>query len=100
MYLTVTGLDIAYNVQTLSQFMQHPNKSYMDVALRIIRYLKRKQCQGLLLSSNKKDSLTAYCDVDWASCVVPTKSITGFTIKLGDSLISWKSKKHATISRS
>lgn len=88
LYLTVTRPDIAYSVQTLSQFLQQPKQSHMNAAIRIIRYIKGKPGQGLLMSSKRKDILTAYCDADWAACTFSRRSITGFTIKLGDSLVS------------
>lgn len=88
LYLTVTRPDIEYIVQILSQFLQQPKKSHMNATLRIVRYIKSKPGQGLLLASNRRDVLTAYCDVDWAFCDFSRKSITGFIIKLGDSLVS------------
>lgn len=41
LYLTLTRPDIAFSVQTLSQFLQQPKKSHWDAAMRIIRYVKR-----------------------------------------------------------
>ncbi|XP_047250133.1 uncharacterized mitochondrial protein AtMg00810-like [Capsicum annuum] len=81
-------------------YLTQPKQSYMNAALRIIRYIKGKPGQGLLMSSSKKDTLTTHCDADWAACAFSRKSITCFIIKLGDSLVSWKSKKQSTVSRS
>lgn len=39
-YLTITRPDIAYVVQTLSQFMHSPCKVHLDIALRLLRFLK------------------------------------------------------------
>ncbi|WMV21787.1 hypothetical protein MTR67_015172 [Solanum verrucosum] len=52
------------------------------------------------MSADKKFSLTGYCDADWAACPNTRRSVTGFLLKFGDSLISWKSKKQNTVSRS
>ncbi|XP_033513338.2 uncharacterized protein [Nicotiana tomentosiformis] len=102
--LTVKELDditnIAFGVQTLSQFMQQPKSSHWEAALRIVRYVKKEPDMGVLMSSEKSNTLSAYCDADWASCPNTRKSVTEFIVKHGNSLISWKSKKQNTVSRS
>ncbi|XP_019230259.1 PREDICTED: uncharacterized protein LOC109211212 [Nicotiana attenuata] len=100
LYLTVTRPDIAYSVQTLSQFMQKPKRSHLEAAQRVVKYVKNHPSQGILLSNKQRNTITAYCDVDRATCPITRKSITGFFVKYGHSLISWKSKKQSTISRS
>lgn len=52
------------------------------------------------MSSEKDNVLAAYCDAEKASCPNTRKSVTGFLIKHENSLISWKSKKQNSISRS
>ncbi|GKE05209.1 uncharacterized mitochondrial protein-like protein [Tanacetum coccineum] len=48
----------------------------------------------------KEGDLRAYCDADWAGDSITRKSTTGFCVFIGDSLISWKSKKQDVLSKS
>ncbi|XP_019240780.1 PREDICTED: uncharacterized protein LOC109220765 [Nicotiana attenuata] len=70
LYLTITRLDISFAVQSLSQFMQQPKQSHLEAAFRV------------------------------TSCPNTRRSITGYVFKLGEALISWKSKKQYTVSMS
>jgi hypothetical protein len=56
--------------------------------------------QSLLLSSTSSLQLRAYSDADHVSDPPERKSVTSFCIFLGDSLISWKSKKQSIVSQS
>ncbi|KAK8293837.1 hypothetical protein V6Z12_D06G215600 [Gossypium hirsutum] len=100
LYLTNTRLDIMFAVQHLSQFMHKPKKSHLEAAFRMVRYIRRRPGQGIFLFAASKPQLMAFCDSDWASCPMSRRLVTGFCVKLGDSLISWKSKKQTTVSRS
>lgn len=99
-HLTVTRPDIVYSVRTLSQFMHELGKPHWDAAIRILRYIKGTPGQGLLFAANNNLALKAYCDSDWGGCRATKRSVTGYCIFLGESLISWKSKKQANVSRS
>ncbi|XP_015167045.1 uncharacterized mitochondrial protein AtMg00810-like [Solanum tuberosum] len=66
LYMNMTRPDISFSTQTLSQFLQQPKKSHMDVALRVVRYLKRQPGHGVLLTSSSDEVVTAFCDADWA----------------------------------
>nr|XP_016471020.1 PREDICTED: uncharacterized mitochondrial protein AtMg00810-like [Nicotiana tabacum] len=93
LYMTVTKPDIAFIVQTLSQFMQKHKKSHMEATLRVIKYVKNHPGQGMVLSSQKRGVISAFYDTNYAACPLTRKSVSGFFIKYGNSLISWKSKK-------
>lgn len=90
MYVTVTRPDLCYIVQTLSQFMQKPKKSHWESAIRVIRYLKNTPGQGDWLRADSTQELTCWYDSDWAACPNTKRSVTGYVIKFGESLISWK----------
>ncbi|XP_047325224.1 uncharacterized mitochondrial protein AtMg00240-like [Impatiens glandulifera] len=87
-YLNFTRPDLAYSVQQLSQFMNEPNIVHWQAALRVVRYLKGSPSLGLFYSFNNNLCLEAFSDADWGNCDVSRRSLTGFCIKLGDSLIS------------
>ncbi|KAJ9565876.1 hypothetical protein OSB04_001842 [Centaurea solstitialis] len=92
-YFTVTRPDIAYAVHTVSQFMSTPCSDNYVVVLRILRYLKGTMFQGLYFSSTSSLILQGFSDADWDSDMTDRPSTTGFCFFLGDSLISWHSKK-------
>lgn len=100
LYLTITRPDISFSVQCLSQFMSAPKQSYYEAALNIVRYIKKQPGLGLLMPSTGTTQVTASCDSDWASCPMFKRSVTGYCVKFGSSLISWKSKKQSTVSKS
>lgn len=99
-YLTTTRPDICYSIQNLSQFMHAPKISHMESAVRVLKYLKSTPGLGILLSSNGPFYLSAFCDSDWATFPMTRRSVTGYCIKLRDSLLSWKTKKQNFVSRS
>ncbi|XP_019245174.1 PREDICTED: uncharacterized protein LOC109225037 [Nicotiana attenuata] len=97
-FLTNTGLDIAYIVQHLSQFMQEPREHHLKAAFQLLRYLRNDHTLGIFMSKDADCTVKACCDSDWAACPDFRRSITGYLVLLGNSPISWKSKKQETIS--
>ncbi|XP_071695611.1 uncharacterized protein [Rutidosis leptorrhynchoides] len=98
-YITITRPDISYAVHILSQFMHAPKPSHLNLAFRVLRYVKGCPGKGLSFSKSNSLTLSAYVDSDWGKNLINRRSITGFCIFLGNCLISWKSKKQPTVSK-
>ncbi|XP_042950239.1 uncharacterized mitochondrial protein AtMg00810-like [Carya illinoinensis] len=99
-YLTITRPNINYVVSVLRQFMDSPSQSHLHSAYRILNYLKGSIGQGIFLSSKSTLHLRAYRDSDWAASPERRRSVTDFCIFIGETLLSWKYKKQATVFRS
>ncbi|XP_047341192.1 uncharacterized mitochondrial protein AtMg00810-like [Impatiens glandulifera] len=99
-YLNLTRPDISFCVQQLSQYMLKPTKNQMIAAIQIVKYLKGNPSLRVFYESNSNIIIKGYSDSDWATCTLSRKSVTGYCIFLGNSPISWKTKKQVTISRS
>lgn len=99
-FLTHTRPDLSFCVQHLSQFMSDLRQPHWEAALHVLRYIKNDPSQGLFFSNDPSFSIERYCDADWASCPHTRKSVSGFVILLGGSIVSWKSKKQHTLSLS
>nr|CAD1839503.1 unnamed protein product [Ananas comosus var. bracteatus] len=99
-YLTITRPDIYFAVQQVSQFMHSPRHLHLAAVRRIIRYLRGSPCRGLFFPVGSPMNLVAFSDADWAACPNTRRSVTGWCTFLGNSLVSWKSKKQDRVSKS
>jgi hypothetical protein len=80
--------------------MHSPRQPHMAAASRLQCYLKGSPRQGLFYPVSSDLKIKAFCNSDWAACSDSRLSITGFCVFIGGALVSWKSKKQHTISRS
>ena len=80
--------------------MSSPTVPHLQVAYRVLKYLRKTPGQGLFLSASLELRLKAYYDNDWAACPDTRSNISGFCVFLGESFISWKCKKQQIVSRS
>ncbi|KAH9095149.1 hypothetical protein LEN26_017906 [Aphanomyces euteiches] len=95
LYLSTTSRpDIAHTVTLLSRHLNNPFDEDMQIAKRVLRYLKgTKQC-GLLYQPalHKEFKIELFVDTDYANDKSTRRSTSGYLLFLNKCLVSWKSK--------
>ena len=101
--MTCTRPDLSYAVTKLSQHLSNPDEGDWIMLKHVFRYLRGTSEYQLSYRKNPGGlQLLGYCDADWASSLDNRRSISGYCISLSSSgsLISWKSKKQASVALS
>lgn len=103
MYLIYgTRLDIAFVVGQFSKHNADPRKGYLQVAKRVVRYLKGTMDMGLIFSQEIANclprkppsySLVDYADSNCAGDLEDRKSVMGYCFSLNGVVVLWSSKK-------
>ncbi|WVZ69788.1 hypothetical protein U9M48_018519, partial [Paspalum notatum var. saurae] len=99
-YPTATGPDIRFAVCLCARYRASPRTSHRQAVKRIFRYLKFTPELGLWYSSGSSLFLRGFSDADHAGCRIDRKSTSGTCQLLGTSLVSWSSRKQASVSLS
>ncbi|UYV71248.1 hypothetical protein LAZ67_8002382, partial [Cordylochernes scorpioides] len=99
MYLsTGTRPDISFNVSNLSQYSNDPREIHLTGVKRIYRYLKGTR-DNMLAYKSKDNNITISTDASWCT-TRDAKSYSGYTVKLGNNLINWRSRKQNLVALS
>jgi len=80
--------------------MHAPRKPHIEVVLHVLRYLKGAPGQGSFFSSQNDMSLRAFCDSNWAGCLMTRRSTTGYCVFLDSLFVSWRTKRQKIVSLS
>lgn len=99
-YLTISRPELSYPVHILAQFIAKPKHDHLQAAYKVVRYLKNAPGQDILFPTSNSLTLRAFSDADWGGCQLTRSSLTGYCVKLGSALVSWKCKKQLVVSRS
>ena len=93
-------LILSYIVQQVCLFMHDPREAYYDAFKCILWYLQGNIDHGLHLYPSTSLRLITYTYADWGGYPDTQRSTLVYCCFLGDNLISWSSKRQATLSRS
>ncbi|WVZ85224.1 hypothetical protein U9M48_032172, partial [Paspalum notatum var. saurae] len=99
-YPTATRPDIRFAVCLCARYQASPRTSHRQAVKRIFRYPKFTPELGLWYSSCSSLFLRGFSDADHAGCRIDRKSTSGTCQLLGTSLVSWSSRKQASVSLS
>ena len=98
--VSCTRPDLAHAVSVLSQFNSYPTESHHAALKRCCRYLSGTRTHGLFYPKSKSLNITAYSDAAYGNCFDTYRSWSGYAFFLGDSCISWISKKQNSVAMS
>ncbi|CAA0818610.1 Uncharacterized mitochondrial protein AtMg00810, partial [Striga hermonthica] len=99
-YLTISRPEISYAVNKVSQYMSHPHEEHWKAIKRILKYISGSTHLGLEIAKSDNLSVVGFCDSDWAADLDDRRSTSGFCVYIGGNLVSWSSRKQASVSKS
>ena len=100
LFLTKTRPDITHAVSMISRFMQNPQEAHLQAAKHVLRYLRRYPSLGLFFQQGEENYLHGYTDADYGQDIDDRISVGAYIFFLGNSPVSWNSKKQSSTSRS
>lgn len=99
-YLTLTRPNISFAVNKVCQFLHAATTVHWAAVKRILRYVRGTLHLGLKIRKSLSTLVSAFTDANWAGCPDDRRSTGGFAVLFGSNLISWTTRKQATVSQS
>ncbi|KAJ0580022.1 putative RNA-directed DNA polymerase [Helianthus annuus] len=99
-YLAFTRPDVSFAVNKLSQYMHCPTQLHWQALKRVLRYLKGTLYHGLFLNRGSSLDLKVFTDSDWGGISDGGRSTTAYITYLGSNILSWRSPRQKSVSRS
>ena len=87
-----TRPDITQAVIKMSQFSSNPSEDHLQKALYIVCYLLGTQNLCIKYDGASTTGFVAYSDTNWAGGHETHRSTSGYTIFLGEGIVSWLSR--------
>lgn len=100
LYATITRPDIQFAVGLLCSAGNNWTVEHYRAAVRVVRYLHQTKNFGLQYHKDGKMELNAFSDAEFAGQHKDGKSVGGFTVRLGGSIICCSSKKQTVVALS
>ncbi|BAT85392.1 hypothetical protein VIGAN_04293300 [Vigna angularis var. angularis] len=95
LYLRSTRLDISFPIQQL--WLTQP--FHFQAMMYVLKYLNGCPNKGLYFRHDSPIHIMGFSNGEWTNCTNSRRSVTGYCLFIGSSLVSWKTKKQYKISR-
>ena len=94
----MTRSDLAYTAHMLAKFRDNPGPEHWKAVMKALQYLKWTAGLAVTYGGATEDNmkLSAWGDVDHASCPETRRSVSGGAVMLGRGEISWFSRAQRT----
>jgi hypothetical protein len=105
-FIVKSRWDVAYAISNAARWMSKWGRAHFKYALQILAYLFQTKSKGVYFGQGtEKMELVCYADANWGDARDSGtgdkyRSQGGYLVFMGGSLISWKSKRHASIALS
>jgi hypothetical protein len=100
LYLAInTRPDISYAVNVLCRFNSSPTYSACRSAVRLLHYIKATLDYGIQYTGNHLN-VEGWSDSDWGGDLDTRRSTTGYTVRIANGPVSWKSCLQSTLASS
>ncbi|EHK62715.1 hypothetical protein M3S_E05 [Sorghum bicolor] len=73
--------------------MQAPHDVHWNLVKRILHYLHGTIHHGIRISTQPSTELKVYFNANWVGCPDTRRSTSCYCVFLGNSLVSWSSKR-------
>ncbi|XP_050914613.1 secreted RxLR effector protein 161-like [Lathyrus oleraceus] len=100
MYLTSSRPDLLLVVNLISRYIENPIELHLQVAKRVMRYLRGTTEFGTFYINEGNIELVTYIDNDYAGDLDDKNSTLGYIFLLSSGDVSWSSKKQPIMSLS
>ncbi|GKA00798.1 retrovirus-related pol polyprotein from transposon TNT 1-94 [Tanacetum coccineum] len=93
LYLTASRADLQFSICMCARYQARPTEKHLNAVKMIFRYLKGTVHRGLWYPKDSSIALTSFADADHAGCQDTRRSTSRSMKLLGDTLVSWSSKR-------
>jgi hypothetical protein len=98
-----TQPDISFACGALGRVQNNPTPYHWDLLIGVCRYIRSTMDYGIrykLKPKNGSLKMVSYVDSDWAGCIDSRRSTSGYVFFMGNSPVSWSSKRQAFVALS